>query len=132
MQPSPPAPLPDPSAASPRRRGLLRTLGLVLLLVAIAAATWAALNPVLPAWMRWTLGGVAMATTTCLVIGLLLGPAARHTLIQATTGLVVIGGVAFTALGLWYTARTVDTAQQGQITDRYTKAVEQLGSAKRT
>ncbi|MFI7422653.1 pentapeptide repeat-containing protein [Nonomuraea sp. NPDC049684] len=101
-----------------------------------------------------------MAATTCLVIGLLIGPAARrlsgervpiteterkqmtatermealnaarHTLIQAATGLVVIGGVAFTALGLWYTARTVDTAQQGQITDRYTKAVEQLGSAK--
>lgn len=55
---------------------------------------------------------------------------ARHTLIQAATGLVVIGGVAFTALGLWYTARTVETAQESQITDRYTKAVEQLGSAK--
>lgn len=56
--------------------------------------------------------------------------AARHTLIQAATGLVVIGGVAFTALGLWYTARTVETAQQGQITDRYTKAFEQPGSDK--
>ncbi len=101
-----------------------------------------------------------MAATTCLVIGLLIGPAARylsgertpitdterrqmtateriealnaarHTLIQAATGLVVIGGVAFTALGLWYTARTVETAQEGQITDRYTKAVEQLGHAR--
>ncbi|MEV3987248.1 pentapeptide repeat-containing protein [Nonomuraea sp. NPDC049758] len=131
-----------------------------MLLAAVTAATWAALNPLLPAWLRWTLGGVAMAATTCLMIGLLIGPAARrlsgervpiseierkqmtateriealnaarHTLIQAATGLVVIGGVAFTALGLWYTARTVDTAQQGQITDRYTKAVEQLGSAK--
>ncbi|MEV5898249.1 pentapeptide repeat-containing protein [Nonomuraea fuscirosea] len=103
---------------------------------------------------------MAAAATTGLMIALLIGPAARHlsgertpitdterkqmtvteriealnaarhTLIQAATGLVVIGGVAFTALGLWYTARTVDTAQQGQITDRYTKAVEQLGSAK--
>ncbi|WP_171075227.1 pentapeptide repeat-containing protein [Nonomuraea basaltis] len=63
--------------------------------------------------------------------------AARHTLIQAATGLVVIGGVVFTAQGLWYTAQSLDasrqaqlTAEEGQITDRYTKAVEQLGSAK--
>ncbi|TXK43877.1 pentapeptide repeat-containing protein [Nonomuraea sp. C10] len=55
---------------------------------------------------------------------------ARHTLIQAVTGLVVIGGVVFTALGLWYTAQTLSTTQEGQITDRYTKAVEQLGSTK--
>ncbi|MDF5758452.1 hypothetical protein [Spongiactinospora sp. TRM90649] len=63
--------------------------------------------------------------------------AARHTLVQAATGLVVIGGVVFTAQGLWYTAASLDpgrqaqsVAEQGQITDRYTKAVEQLGSAK--
>jgi uncharacterized protein YjbI with pentapeptide repeats len=55
---------------------------------------------------------------------------ARHTLIQAATGLVVIGGVVFTAQGLRYTAETLNTTQQGQITDRYTKAVEQLGSSK--
>ncbi|WP_219506034.1 pentapeptide repeat-containing protein [Nonomuraea ceibae] len=63
--------------------------------------------------------------------------AARHTLIQAATGLVVIGGVVFTAQGLWYTAQSLDAsrqaqrvAEQSQITDRYTKAVEQLGSTK--
>ncbi|MBF8193848.1 pentapeptide repeat-containing protein [Nonomuraea sp. K274] len=55
---------------------------------------------------------------------------ARHTLVQAVTGLVVIGGVVFTALGLWYTAQTLNTTQEGQITDRYTKAVGQLGSTK--
>lgn len=56
--------------------------------------------------------------------------AARHTLIQAATGLVVIGGVIFTAQGLWYTAQSLDASRQGQITDRYTKAVEQIGSGK--
>ncbi|GAA2214826.1 hypothetical protein GCM10009850_102920 [Nonomuraea monospora] len=63
--------------------------------------------------------------------------AARHTLIQAATGLVVIGGAVFTAQSLWYTAQSLDasrqaqwTAEQGQITDRYTKAVQQLGSDK--
>jgi uncharacterized protein YjbI with pentapeptide repeats len=52
------------------------------------------------------------------------------TLSSKPPGLVIIGGAAFTALGLWYTARTVETTQESQITDRYTKAVEQLGSGK--
>ncbi|MEV4899616.1 hypothetical protein AB0K48_60930, partial [Nonomuraea sp. NPDC055795] len=120
-----------------------------------------------PDWARWTPAGIALAIAAGYGIAYLVGPAARrlagettpltpadrsrmtvaervealnaarHTLIQSATGLVVIGGVVFTALGLWYTARTVDTAQEttriaqeGQITDRYTKAVEQLGSDK--
>ncbi|TMR15889.1 hypothetical protein ETD85_55735, partial [Nonomuraea zeae] len=113
-----------------------------------------------PSWARWVLGGVAVVLAACLALAALIGPAARylagerapltdvertemtaaerveavnsarHTLVQAVTGLVVIGGVVFTALGLWYTAQTLNTTQQGQITDRYTKAVEQLGSTK--
>ncbi|MFD8534145.1 pentapeptide repeat-containing protein [Streptosporangium canum] len=109
---------------------------------------------------RWVLAGVAVALAACLALAALIGPAARylagertpltdvertemtaaerveavnsarHTLVQAVTGLVVIGGVVFTALGLWYTAQTLNTTQQGQITDRYTKAIEQLGSTK--
>jgi hypothetical protein len=55
---------------------------------------------------------------------------ARQTLMQSATGLVVIAGVVFTAAGLVYTARTLHTSEQGQITDRYTKAVDQLGSDK--
>ncbi|MFC4585249.1 pentapeptide repeat-containing protein [Sphaerisporangium corydalis] len=118
-----------------------------------------------PDWARWALGGTAMAVVSSLGIAVLIGPAARrlagerepltaaerrqmtaterveavnaarHTLIQAATGLVVIGGVVFTAQGLWYTAQSLDasreaqrTTEQGQLTDRYTKAVEQLGS----
>ena len=44
------------------------------------------------------------------------------------TSVGVLLGVAFTAFGLIYTARTLKSAQEGQITDRYTKAVEQLAS----
>jgi Pentapeptide repeats (8 copies) len=44
------------------------------------------------------------------------------------TSVGVLFGVAFTAFGLIYTARTLETAQEGQVTDRYTKAVEQLAS----
>ncbi|GAA4192289.1 hypothetical protein GCM10023074_11790 [Microbispora amethystogenes] len=148
------------SPSARRGRRLLRALLLALLLAGIAAAAWGALSPLSLDWVRWTLAGLALAATASLTIAFLVGPAARylsgerrplteiertqmtaservealnaarHTLIQAATGLVVIGGVAFTALGLWYTARTVETARESQITDRYTKAVEQLGSTK--
>ncbi|WP_250213609.1 hypothetical protein [Acrocarpospora catenulata] len=54
---------------------------------------------------------------------------------QHVTTLGVLFSLVFTAGGLVYTARTWDTGQktleatlQGQITDRYTKAIEQLDS----
>ncbi|GAA4611895.1 hypothetical protein GCM10023195_50640 [Actinoallomurus liliacearum] len=56
--------------------------------------------------------------------------AARQTLMQSATGAVIIARVVFTATGLIYTARTFHATEQGQITDRYTKAIEQLGSDK--
>lgn len=150
-----------------RRRRLRQLLWLLLALVVIAAGIGSAVFLQAPSWVPWTLVGLTGVSAICLGIAFLIGPgarrlagettpltaaereqmtaserveavnAARHTLIQAATGLVVIGGVVFTALGLWYTARTVEytartveTAREGQITDRYTKAVEQLGSSK--
>ncbi|WP_182885545.1 pentapeptide repeat-containing protein [Microbispora sp. H10885] len=133
----------------------------------IGACSAAALVLQGPNWARWTLVGLALAGTASLGIAFMIGPlarrlagetapltpaerrqmsvverveavnAARSTLIQAATGLVVIGGVVFTVQGLRYTAESLKTsrqaqltAEQGQITDRYTKAVEQLGSSK--
>ena len=55
---------------------------------------------------------------------------ARQTLMQSATGAIVIAGVVFTAGGLVYTSRTLRVTEQGQITDRYTKSIEQLGSDK--
>jgi hypothetical protein len=137
------------------------------LLVGIAGTYEAATHETLPDWGRWALAGIALAGISTLGIAVLIGPAARrlagerhpltqaerqqmtaterveavnaarHTLIQAATGLVIVGGVLFTAQGLWYTAQSLDasrqaqvTAEQGQITDRYTRTVEQLGSTK--
>jgi Pentapeptide repeats (8 copies) len=54
----------------------------------------------------------------------------RGNILQSLTGLVIVAGLIFTGLGLRYTARTLDTTQQGQITDRYTKAIDQLGAKK--
>ncbi|MGW4469303.1 pentapeptide repeat-containing protein [Nonomuraea sp. NPDC004354] len=56
---------------------------------------------------------------------------------QRITSFGVLFGLIFTAGGLLYTARTWETGQktlesqiQGQITDRYTKAIEQISSEK--
>ncbi|MEU4538484.1 pentapeptide repeat-containing protein [Streptosporangium sp. NPDC023825] len=140
---------------------------MIAILCVSAALGMVALNVAAPDWVRWVCFGIALTGVVSLMLTLLLGPgarrlageqrplteedrrelsaherveainAARHTLIQAATGLVVIGGVVFTAQGLWYTAQSLETsrqaqiiAEQGQITDRYTKAVEQLGSSK--
>lgn len=46
-----------------------------------------------------------------------------------TSGILLT--IVFTALGLFYTRQTLVSGQEGQITDRYAKAVEQLGSDER-
>ncbi|WP_146607879.1 hypothetical protein [Spongiactinospora gelatinilytica] len=100
-----------------------------------------------PQWAQCALIGIAVTFATYLGVAFLIGPAARrpagetsplteserarmtptervetinaarHTLIQSAIGLVVIGGAVFTALGLWYTARTVDTTRESEITE---------------
>ncbi|MFI6513590.1 pentapeptide repeat-containing protein [Streptosporangium sp. NPDC050855] len=157
---------PEPVTFQPRRRRLWIFVVIATLCMSAASGV-SALNVAVPDWVRWVCFGIALTGVVSLALALLLGPgarrlagerrpltdedrrelsaherveainAARHTLIQAATGLVVIGGVVFTAQGLWYTAQSLETsrqaqsiAEQGQITDRYTKAVEQLGSTK--
>jgi hypothetical protein len=43
------------------------------------------------------------------------------------TDLQALGGI-FAIIALWYTYRRVKVSEEGQITDRYTKAIEQLGA----
>jgi len=57
--------------------------------------------------------------------------AARHIAITNTrTGLVATLAALGAGVGLAYTARTYRLSREGHLTDRYTKAVEQLGSDK--
>jgi hypothetical protein len=51
--------------------------------------------------------------------------AARET---ARTQLLTLGAGIFVAGALWFTARNFFLSREGQVTDRYTKAIEQLGS----
>ncbi|MBN1092811.1 pentapeptide repeat-containing protein [Blastococcus sp. TML/M2B] len=94
-----------------RRPLLLTYLGLVVM-VAVVAVIW-----VLPAVLTRHPH--------------LNEPAERHQAIADTrTGLVAMLVALGAAGGLAYTARTYRLSREGQITDRYSKAVEQLGSDK--
>jgi hypothetical protein len=92
-------------------------------------------------WWVWALVGPASLAGIILAVwklpSLLYGDASRASddaRLQAASGFrtTVIAGLAgLAALGsLVMAARTYRLTQQGQITDRYTKAIEQLGSDK--
>ena len=55
---------------------------------------------------------------------------ARGRLLTLTAGVFAAGALAFTARNFTLSRRTLDVTEQGQVTDRYTKAIEQLGSDK--
>jgi hypothetical protein len=67
-------------------------------------------------------------------VGSITGPAraaALQTARDAARGRLVAFGAGLFAVGaLVYTARNFSLSRQGQVTDRYTKAIEQLGSGK--
>ena len=56
--------------------------------------------------------------------------AARGRLLTLGAGLFAAGALVFTALNFNLSRRTFELTEQGQVTDRYTKAIEQLGSDK--
>jgi hypothetical protein len=56
--------------------------------------------------------------------------AARTLLLTMNAGFFAAGALIFTALNFTLSRRTTELTEQGQVTDRYTKAIEQLGSDK--
>ena len=56
--------------------------------------------------------------------------AARGRLLTLAAGLFAAGALLFTARNFALSRRTFELTEQGQVTDRYTKAIEQLGSDK--
>jgi hypothetical protein len=55
---------------------------------------------------------------------------ARGRLLTLGAGLFAAGALIFTARNFTVSRRTLELTEQGQVTDRYTKAIEQLGSDK--
>jgi uncharacterized protein YjbI with pentapeptide repeats len=102
------------------RRWLAGTMIALLMLVVIwflfvPAADWLARHDVGAA------GGATLATAR---------NAARGSLLTLSAGLVASGALVFTARNFTLSRRIFELSEQGQVTDRYTKAVEQLGSDK--
>jgi hypothetical protein len=124
---------------------------------AVSVVVWLSIaRPKLPAWLSWGALGLLILLVFVTLLLALLGPGARWmagvpgttkatylepkerleainnvrtAVLQSVTGFALLLGLAFTAAGLVNTGRTLQTAQEGQITDRYTKAVEELGAS---
>src|SRR5271169_4273357 len=101
-------------------------------------ATW-------PRGIRW-LAGIAIVVLALAIVWVLFVPLAdwlaRHdvgsvkgalheTAVDNARGrLLTLGAGLFAAGALVFTARNFTLSREGQVTDRYTKAIEQLGSDK--
>jgi uncharacterized protein YjbI with pentapeptide repeats len=94
--------------------------------------------------IRWTIGGFAAVVLAAAVAWALFVPVAdslahhdvgsvkgslhETALDNARSRLLTLGAGLFAAGALVFTARNFALSRQGQVTDRYTKAIEQLGS----
>jgi hypothetical protein len=106
-----------------------------------------------PQSTRWLAGGIAAVVPVLAVAWVLFVPAAdwlahhdvgsakgaqhetaldnaRGRLLTLGAGLFAAGALLFTARNFTLSRRTFELTEQGQVTDRYTKAIEQLGSEK--
>ena len=98
----------------------------------------------LPRGTRWLTGGIAAVVLAAAVAWVLFVPvadwlahhdvgSAKAPLLQtardaARGRLLTLGAGLFAAAALLFTARNFTLSREGQVTDRYTKAIEQLGS----
>ncbi|MET8145601.1 pentapeptide repeat-containing protein [Sphaerisporangium sp. NPDC005288] len=101
-----------------RWRGLPRIVLVAAGVVLLGGLVWV-LGPG-AAWVLAHFDGVTGLAGKDLAAAL---DAIRGRALTIATGLIAL-------VAVYYTARNADTARQGHITDRYTKAIEQLGSDK--
>ena len=92
--------------------------------VLVLAVMWALLVPAADLLARHDVGSVRGPLFETAVDN------ARGRLLTLAAGLFAAGALAVTALNFALSRRTFQLTEQGQVTDRYTKAVEQLGSDK--
>jgi Pentapeptide repeats (8 copies) len=99
-----------------------------------------------PRAIRWTIGGIAAVVLAAVVawvlfvpvadwlahhdVGSATGPLRETALDNARGRLLTLGAGLLAAGALLFTARNFLLSREGHVTDRYTKAIEQLGSDK--
>ena len=99
-----------------------------------------------PRGVRWLVGGIAVALLVLALTWVLFVPAAdwlAHHDVGSAKGLLLqtardsargqlltLGAGLFVGIALLLIARTLALLRRGQLTDRYTKAIEQLGADK--
>ena len=110
-------------------KALWDTHPLVVASGAVAAVLAVALS------LLWPLTDVIAAHDVGLITGSLRASRLQTAREAVRTQLLTLGAGVFAASALWFTARnfilarrTFELSEQGQVTDRYTKAIEQLGS----
>src|SRR5437763_10500320 len=108
-----------------RERGVhwLQTVAVIALLMAVVGGLVLALQ-VVPEWQVKRAGVRSAASSEAAIRPsevANLQNEMRKTLVQ------VVGGI-FAVIALYFTYRRVKVSEQGHITDRFTKAIEQLGA----
>ena len=102
----------------------IRWLAGIAAVVLAAAIVWALLVPGTDWLARHDVGSAKPALLQT------ARDAARGRLLTLAAGLFAAGALVFTALNFTLSRRTFELTEQGQVTDRFTKAVEQLGHEK--
>ena len=108
-------------AAQPRGIRWLVWIAVVVLALAIV---WALFVPLADWLARHDVGSVGGSLHETALDN------ARGRLLTLGAGLFAAGALVFTARNFTLSRRTFELTEQGQVTDRYTKAIEQLGSEK--
>ena len=116
-------------------RAIVRWAGLLAAVAAAVAVIIVVLGPVTDLIARHDVGAVTGPQRAAALQS--ARDAARGRLLTLGAGLFAAGALVYTARNFTIsrrivelTLRTVELSEQGQVTDRYTKAIEQLGSDK--
>src|SRR6266568_4075356 len=102
----------------------IRWLAGIAAVVLAAAIVWALFVPLSDWLARHDVGAAKPALLQT------ARDAARGRLLTLAAGLFAAGALVFTTLNFNLSRRTFELTEQGQVTDRFTKAIEQLGSDK--
>ena len=106
-----------------RWQGIRRLVGGIAAVVLVLAIAWVLFVPAADWLAHHDVGSAKGSLQTA-------RDAARGRLLTLGAGLFAAGALVFTARNFTLSRRTFELTEQGQVTDRYTKAIEQLGSDK--